>query len=147
MAEQSRELMPLQRTSLPVDKPTGRKLEEVKSQLMRMHRAAGHTSFEALARLLQKRNAAEWACDLARELRCPDCEESRRITPAPPASTESPPTLWEYLGMDVFEYEFERDGSRMKAKFLLMQDRASRLCMVKHLHSYAATESLGAGNE
>ena len=141
MAEQSRELMPLQRTSLPVDKPTGRKLEEVKSQLMRMHRAAGHTSFEALARLLQKRNAAEWACDLARELRCPDCEESRRITPAPPASTESPPTLWEYLGMDVFEYEFERDGSRMKAKFLLMQDRASRLCMVKHLHSYAATES------
>ena len=37
-----------------------------------------------------------------------DCDESRRLTPAPPASTEDPPMLWEYLGMYVFEYE--KDG-------------------------------------
>ena len=68
-----------------------------------------------------------------------DCDESRRLTPAPPASTEDPPMLWEYLGMYVFEYE--KDGSRMKAKFLLMQDRASRLCMVRHLKDYPASEN------
>ena len=127
--------------TLPPERPTGRKLEEVKSALLRMHRAAGHTSFESLARLLEKRKAARWASELARELRCADCEESRRISPAPPASTEDPPALWEVLGMDVFEHEFSQNGSRKKSKFLLMQDRASRLCMVRHLQTYGADES------
>ena len=130
----------LQRTALPREWPTGKKLDEVKAQMMRMHRAAGHSSFESLARLLEKRQAAK-SVELARELRCSDCEESRRITPAPPASTEEPPQLWEYLGMDVFEHEFEEDGSQRKGKFLLMQDRASRLCVVRHLKSYPAAES------
>ena len=130
----------LQRTALPRERPTGKKLDEAKAQMMRMHRAAGHSSFESLARLLEKRQAAK-SVELARELRCSDCEESRRITPAPPASTEEPPQLWEYLGMDVFEHEFEEDGSQRKGKFLLMQDRASRLCVVRHLKSYPAAES------
>ena len=92
-----------------------------------------------MASLLKKRGAAQWACDLASELRCADCDESRRLTPAPPASTEDPPMLWEYLGMYVFEYE--KDGSRMTAENLLMQDRASRLCMVRHLKDYPASEN------
>ena len=147
--EDGNEILALQRSSLPLERPTGRKLEEIKSQMMRMHRAsaAGHSSFESLAKLLQKRGAAQWAVDLARaarELRCVDCDESRRITPAPPASTEEPPMLWEYLGMDVFEYEFEKEGSRMKAKFLIMQDRASRFCMVNHLRSYTWLPRIGS---
>ena len=143
-ADRAQGLFPLQRMALPPEKPTGRKLEEVKSALFGcivLQAIAAWRPMEALARLLEKRGAARWASDLARELRCADCDESRRITPAPPASTDEPPMLREYLGMDVFDCEFERDGSRMKAKFLLMQDRASRHCMVKHLKDYPATEN------
>ena len=34
--EKPKSLMALQRTSLPSERPTGRKLEEIKSQLLRM---------------------------------------------------------------------------------------------------------------
>ena len=137
----ARDLLPLQRMALPPEKPTGRKLEEVKSALLRMHRAAGHSSMESLARLLEKRGAARWASELARSLKCDDCEESRRISPVPPASTEEQPSLWETLGLDVFEYEYEAGGTKMKAKFLLFQDRASRYCMTKLLKTYPAAEN------
>ena len=137
----ARDLLPLRRMALPPEKPTGRKLEEVKSALLRMHRAAGHSSMESLARLLEKRGAARWASELARSLKCDDCEESRRISPVPPASTEEQPSLWETLGLDVFEYEYEAGGTKMKAKFLLFQDRASRYCMTKLLKTYPAAEN------
>ncbi|CAE7503185.1 GIP, partial [Symbiodinium microadriaticum] len=137
----ARDLLPLQRMALPPEKPTGRKLEEVKSALLRMHRAAGHSSMESLARLLEKRGAARWASELARSLKCDDCEESRRISPVPPASTEEQPSLWETLGLDVFEYEYEAGGTKMKAKYLLFQDRASRYCMTKLLKTYPAVDN------
>ncbi|CAE7194809.1 GIP [Symbiodinium natans] len=127
--------------ALPALAPNGAKLKQVKENMLRLHRAAGHTSFENLARLLQRRGCPEWAVKMARELTCVDCAEVRHQHGPPAASAEPPPALWETLGMDVFEYEYKRNGTRTKAKFLLMIDRASRFVMTHFLHEYPAEEA------
>ena len=107
----------LQRTSLPLGRPTGKKLDEVNVQMLRMHRAAGHSIVLSRWPVCWRRAKLQdgqwnWLGTSVAQ----DCEESRRITPAPPASTEEPPNLWEYLGMDVFEHEFEEDVFTKKRK-------------------------------
>ncbi|CAE6969531.1 SLC6A5 [Symbiodinium natans] len=143
LCENGPSVMALQRTKMPLEKPTGKKLEEVKSQMMRLHRASGHSSMEGLARLLKRRGSPAWAVEMAKELQCPDCLEEKKIGPPPPSSLEEPPALWETLGMDVFEYEYvdQETNVRMKAKLLLMIDRASRFCQTRLLKTYPAAEA------
>ena len=70
--------------------PSGAKLRHVKDYMMRLRRAAGHTSFENLAQLLQRRGSPDFALiELARSLTCKDCAEVKRKIGAPPASTLS----------------------------------------------------------
>ena len=90
-----------------------------------------------------QRGAASWTVDLARSLTCPDCLESSRISPAPPASGDPPPALWERLGMDIFEYEFRgpQNTENKKAKFLILMDRASRFVQTWHLKTFPANEN------
>ena len=129
-------------TSLPPTAPTGARLRQVKDNTMRLRRAAGHTSFENLAQLLQRRGSPDWAVALARSLTCDDCSEVKRKIGALPASAEPPPALWETLGLHVFEIEYvDKDGVACKAKFLIMVDRASRFTMVHFLNKYAADTS------
>lgn len=52
--------------------------------------------------------------------------------PAPVASINEMPQLWEVVGTDVFEYEHEEK----KDKFILWRDRASGYAFVKHLQNY-----------
>ena len=66
--------------------------------------------------------------ELAGTLRCPECEESSRPRPAPPALIGVEPSLFEVLGMDVFEHEDE--ASRKKHKVALWRDRASGLTFI-----------------
>eukprot|EP00435_Cladocopium_sp_Y103_P048990 s1130_g14.t1 len=46
------EVLALTRNTFPAEPPTGRKLELIKQQMMRIHRASGHASFQNLQRLL-----------------------------------------------------------------------------------------------
>ena len=126
------DLFALSRTNYPKEKPTGKKLDAIKQQMMRIHRAAGHPSFGNLARLLRARQAPDWAITMAGSLECPDCMESRRPHPHPPAGDREQPALWEILGTDVFEFEHED----LKYKFVLWLDRASGLAFVDHLQTY-----------
>ena len=86
-------------SGFPMERPVGRKLHEFKSQLLKLHKAAGHSSLR-------------------------------------------PPGLWELLDMDVFEYEFldNLTNQRQKAKYLIMVDRASRLCSATHYSSGRAIQ-------
>ena len=126
---------------LPALAPTGKKLKEIQENMLRLHRAAGHTSFENLARLLQRRGCPDWAVQVARGLQCDDCTEVRRQAGPPAASAEPPPCLWEVLGMDVMEVEYKKGSESYKAKVLLMIDRASRFVMTHVLHEYEASQS------
>ena len=44
-------------SSFPMERPVGRKLDEFKSQLLKLHKAAGHSSLDRLSRLLERRGA------------------------------------------------------------------------------------------
>ena len=115
------EVFALSRTTYPKDPPTGRKLELIKQQMLRIHRASGHASFGNLQRLLRARGAPPWSVELAGNLQCPSCIESKRPLLHPPASTQDDPVLFEVVGTDIFE--FEHNGK--KHKFVLWRDRAS----------------------
>ena len=128
-------------TSLPSEQPTGRRLQQVKEMMLRVHRASGHSSLDNLARLLLRRGAPEWAVSLARTLSCAECEESKRKVGPPQASLEEPAALWEVLGLDVFEVEHVVEEIAMKSKFLIMVDRGSRFTMVSLLKTYKAEEN------
>ncbi|CAK9033189.1 unnamed protein product [Durusdinium trenchii] len=83
-------------------------------------------------KLAAARNAPPWAVALAGELRCSECIEAKKPRPAPPASTGELPALFEQVGTDVFEVEFNHHESQeaQKAKFILWRDRASGLAQV-----------------
>ena len=46
-------------TSLPSEEPTGRRLQQVKEMVLRVHRASGHSSLDNLSRLLLRRFACK----------------------------------------------------------------------------------------
>ena len=127
----------LSRQRLPVEPPTGRRLEEVRQLILRLHRSSGHTSFTAIAKLLSRRGAPDWAVELAKTIECPACIESRRPIPNPPSSTSGPPSLWELVGTDVFEFSFKNEERKIrKLKGCLWVDRASRFCVVSGMKIY-----------
>ena len=125
-------ILGLSRTKFPETPPSGKKLEMIKQQMMRIHRSSGHASFSNLQRLLRARRAPQWSIDLAGSLQCPECVESKRPQPQPPASTKPMADLWEIVGTDVFEFEHDEE----KHKFVLWRDRASGYAFVKHLQTY-----------
>ena len=114
--------------------PTGRRLEQVKQQMMRVHRASGHSGFSNLQRLLEARGSPQWAIQLAGSLECPECREASKPRPSPPASLGEEPALFEVLGTDVFEIEDEK--AKKKYKVQLWRDRASGLTMLDLLQVY-----------
>lgn len=59
-------IIALSRNRFSAEPPKGRQLEEIKSQMLRIHRASGHASTANLQRLLSSRKAPQWAIiDLA----------------------------------------------------------------------------------
>ena len=52
LRQQEPEIFALTRNRFPVQPPTGKRLELIKQQLLRTHRAAGHSSFSNLQRVL-----------------------------------------------------------------------------------------------
>ena len=129
-------ILALTRTRYPKEAPTGRRLEVIRQQMLRIHRAAGHPSFGNLQRLLRARGAPQWAIDLAGGLQCADCIESKRPLLHPPASIKPTPELYEIVGVDIFEFEREVQEKKVKHKLILWRDRASGYVFVNHLQEY-----------
>ena len=130
------QIFALTRNRFPENAPTGKKLEAIKMQMMRVHRASGHSSFSNLQKLLRARKAPQWAIDIAGSLECPTCSEAKQARSAAVASLKELPAIFEVLGMDCFEFEH---GDR-KFKCLLMRDRASGLAAVEMLQEYGGKE-------
>ena len=125
-------VMALSRNKLNLEvAPAGKKLEAVKQLMLRVHRASGHSGMSNLANLLKAKGAPAWAVSLASTLVCPDCIESSKPKPRPPASMGETPSIFEVLGTDVFE--FEDEPNQTKFKMILWRDRASGLTMIDTL--------------
>ena len=131
-------ILALSRQRYPREQPTGKALQKIKQTMLRIHRASGHSSMSNLQQLLRTRQAPEWAVALAGQVECPECIEARRPRPSPPASTGEQAGLFEQVGSDVFELEFNTpEVDRVqKAKFILWRDRASGLAQVDLLQVY-----------
>eukprot|EP00435_Cladocopium_sp_Y103_P022896 s1673_g5.t1 len=142
LRETTPDLFALSRTSFPKEPPVGRKLELIKQQMLRVHRASGHASFGNLQRLLRARGAPAWSIELAGSLQCPACVESRKPMLHPPASTQDSPVLFEMIGTDIFEYE--HDGK--KFKLILWRDRASSYVITEFLQEYTGNWEPSAGH-
>ena len=134
VAVPERRVYALSRGKILEQAPTGRRLEQVKQQMLRVHRASGHSGFSNLKRLLEARGSPPWAIELAGSLECAECREASKPRPAPPASLGEEPALFEVLGTDVFELEDET--AKMKYKVQIWRDRASGLTMFDVLQKY-----------
>eukprot|EP00435_Cladocopium_sp_Y103_P016659 s60_g4.t1 len=126
------EILALTRQRFPSEMPKGKQLELIKTQMLRVHKAAGHPSMANLQRLLRARQAPPWAVALAGQIQCPDCIEAKQPPSAPVASLHETPGLLEIIGADIFEAEH---GGH-KFKFMIIRDRASGLVMVEFLKRY-----------
>lgn len=56
-----------------------------------------------------------WSIELAGSLQCPDCVKAKQARPQPPANLNPIPQLWEIVGTDIYEFEYEDH----KHKFIL----------------------------
>ena len=102
------------------------------SLLHRLHRAAGHPANRALARLCQDRGMPPWLVQMAQDLRCQACEETKKGGQMTlPVSVGDKPVPWQVLGLDVFEVVFPKQ--KVKARFLLMTCLVMRLTSVQLL--------------
>ena len=125
--------------------PTGKKLEEMKQLMLRVHRASGHAGMSSLVQMLKAKGVPPWALELAQHLKCPECVEASQPRPPPPASVGEEAKLFEFLGTDVFEFEepikdaeeaVKEKKEVRKHKLMLWRDRASGLTMIDHLASF-----------
>ena len=127
------QILALRRQRMPAEMPKGKALENIKNQMLRIHKASGHSALANLQRLLRARQAPPWAVALAGQIKCPDCSEVKIPPSASVASLQETPGLFEILGCDVFEFE----AGPHKYKFLLMRDRASGLIQTELLQQFA----------
>ena len=126
------QILALSRQRFPKEPPTGKRLEQIKQQMLRVHRASGHTSFQNLQRFLRPRGAPDWAVTLSGSLQCKECQEARRPRPHPPASMVKSLLCLKFLErtcLTTFARSTARSTSN-KYKFFLWKDRASGLTMV-----------------
>ena len=59
------QILALTRQRMPAEMPKGKALENIKSQMLRIHKASGHSAFSNLQRLLRARQAPPWAVALS----------------------------------------------------------------------------------
>ncbi|CAK9000779.1 unnamed protein product [Durusdinium trenchii] len=94
-------------------------IEKTNAMLHRLHRAAGHPTNRSLARLCQDRGLPPWVSQLALNLRCQACVDTKKGAQMTlPASIESRTRPWQMIGLDVFELYYPK--LKVKARYLLM---------------------------
>ncbi|OLP86139.1 hypothetical protein AK812_SmicGene32791 [Symbiodinium microadriaticum] len=108
------------------------------AQVSKFHKAAGHPTNRNLARIIKDANHPEWKIQVARDHYCPACASLRpggtSTGQVPPISTHLPFEAWEAVAVDSGEWI--PPGRRVKCKFLLFIDMATKLRAVQPLFEY-----------
>ena len=115
-------------------------LEQARRLLMRLHKAAGHPTNRALAKICRDRGMPRWVINEALNLSCQACLDTKRgeqlVTPV---SVGTKPQPWQFLGMDVLELMFPKQ--KQKARYLLMIDMTMKFAAVEVLWQGPVQES------
>ena len=99
----------------------------IMQSLRRIHAATGHCSNEYLVRALKKRNADQDTVELAKQFRCPSCEEQKGPNPRNMANLEDIPPKWSRVQIDGGTWNHPE--TKEPFHFLLGVDEGSRFRM------------------
>ena len=115
-------------------------IEMAKKLLTKVHRASGHPSNTALARLCKDKKFPEWVVQLAKELHCDACNAVQRgEQKIPNVSLGTKPQPWQLVGLDVFELAFPQQ--QCKGRYLLCVCLAMRLMSVVLLQQTSLSQT------
>ena len=89
-----------------------------------IHSVSGHGSVHTLVQALAKRGVPEHVLKIARQFKCPICEERVRTAPRRPATLMTIPKKWQVLQTDVGTWT--HPYTRLKYKFVLFIDEGCR---------------------
>ena len=89
-----------------------------------IHSVSGHGSIKTLIQALNKRGVPPHVLKVAKEFRCPICEERVRTAPRRPATLMTIPKKWQVLQTDVGTWT--HPYTRLKYKFVLFIDEGCR---------------------
>eukprot|EP00435_Cladocopium_sp_Y103_P049949 s497_g15.t1 len=113
--------------------------------LHRLHRAAGHPSNKALARLCRERCMPRWLVNMALRLQCQACTDTKRGEQGIlPYALGARPVPWQVVAADVMEMVFP--DHRVKARFLVMTDVVMKFTSIKLIWQGPISEG-GAGTD
>ena len=112
--------------------------DQWEAQLAKFHKAAGHPTSRNLARVVKEAGHPEWKVQAALNYKCPTCESLKpggvSSGQVPPASTTPFYQAWEAISADAGEWVVP--GSKMKVKFILFMDLATKLRVVYPVKIY-----------
>eukprot|EP00435_Cladocopium_sp_Y103_P006371 s604_g2.t1 len=121
------ELLPSEQSAS--DMPSDPKvIDQWKVNMLKFHRAAGHTSNYNLARLLRDAGRPAWQVKAALDLHCDECAAAKlggiSSGKIPPASLRPLPKAWQCVGMDCTEWTPYQ--SKIKYTILVLMDLATK---------------------
>ena len=128
--------------SKPSDSISREERERWEAQVAKFHKAAGHPTNRNLAKIVKDAGHAEWKVEVALNYDCPACKSLKQGGTSsgqiPPAATHSTYAAWQAVGVDSGEWV--PPGSKMKVKFLLFMDLATKLRVACPLFTYPFLE-------
>ena len=122
--EQAQAVEAIAKTSGP--SPTSQRFqdEKIRKQLYLLHCASGHGSISHLVEALQRRRAPARVIELAREFKCPVCQERSKPPPRAQATLEPLPPKFNTISADIGHWEHPH--SKEAVQFMLVIDEGSR---------------------
>ena len=99
---------------------------KINNLLRHIHSVTGHGSVETLVKSLKNRGVPEkvLALAIARQFRCPLCEERKRVVPRRTATLETAPLKWQRVQSDLGSWTHPL--THHKIKFILFIDEGCR---------------------
>ena len=112
------------------------------AKLNKYHRAAGHPTNRNLVHILRDARLPEWKVEMARNFKCASCDALRPGGSSsglvPPAATHQLYHAWQAIGLDDSEWVIP--NTKLKLKFMLIMDLATRLRAIYIIKRYPVTE-------
>ena len=131
------------------DDVTEQERQEWHVKLQHYHRAAGHPSNRNLIHLFRDAGLPKWKIEMARHFRCDACDRllqgSKSSGEVPRATTHPLCKAWEIVGADSSEWHVP--DQKIKIKFILLIDFATKLRAVYVVKSYGLTQMLSESSE
>ena len=129
-------------TSLTLESVSSQDRARWEAQVAKFHKAAGHPTNRNLAKIVKDAGHEDWKVEIALKYDCPACKSLKQGGTSsgqiPPVATHSTYAAWQAVGVDSGEWV--PPGSKIKVKFLLFMDVATKLRVVCPLFTYPLLE-------